>query len=381
MTRPTLRFPDQVCELLARKYRNQRQEWIGGCWSWPLVVSLGEPKEADAQAHPDALRDWLAAWSGWPGPGEVAWEERRWRSVGVQRLPRTVAFACADDVAVLIGEERKWSRARGGFERLTRRWPGLADRLPRYFAMLADLSERDLQTLERLLGWLEANPQPDIYPRQIPLAGMDTKWLEPRMPVVTDLLTCLRGDDSERRGGLKAVPHLLRMRILDPALRACAGGLSDLAAPAGDLAGLRLPVSRVYVVENLQTGLAFEELSGAVVFMGLGRGACSLAQVPWVAQADCVYWGDIDTQGIAILSSLRAVLPGIRSVMMGEETLLRYQDLWVEEPVQYAASSLPFLSDEELRVYEGLKQQRWGCNVRLEQERIAWDYAWSVVCE
>jgi hypothetical protein len=43
-----------------------------------------------------------------------------------------------------------------------------------------------------------------------------------------------------------------------------------------DLAALR-PVARVYIVENLQTGLAFEDCEGSVVFMGLGRGACSLA--------------------------------------------------------------------------------------------------------
>jgi len=36
---------------------------------------------------------------------------------------------------------------------------------------------------------------------------------------------------------------------------------------------------------------------------------------------------------------------------------------------------LPMLGAAEQEVYRGLKEQRWGVNVRLEQERIAWSYA------
>jgi hypothetical protein len=34
------------------------------------------------------------------------------------------------------------------------------------------------------------------------------------------------------------------------------------------------------------------------------------------------------------------------------------------------------LSPIEQEVYRGLKQQRWEVNLRLEQERVAWSYAW-----
>jgi hypothetical protein len=234
--------------------------------------------------------------------------------------------------------------------------------------------------LELLLAWLVEHPASNLYPRQIPLPGMDTKWLEPRMPLVSALLECLQGSEQSPNCGLKPLPHIVRFRILDPALRSSVGQLGDIGVPVGDLAALSLPVSQVYIVENLQTGLSFEDSSGAVVFMGLGRGACALAQVPWVASAECIYWGDIDTHGLAILSSLRAVLPRIVSVLMDEPTLLRYRDLWVEEPEQYSSISLSFLAASEQAVYDGLKRQRWGRNVRLEQERIAWNHAWNVLC-
>src|ERR1051326_1450231 len=150
------------------------------------------------------------------------------------------------------------------------------------------------------------------------------------MPLVSDLLECLRGSDTCPNCGLKPLPHVVRFRVLDPALRLCVGNLGDITAPLGHIAALPMSVSRVYIVENMQTGLSFEDLRGAVVFMGLGRAACALVQVPWVASAECIYWGDIDTHGLAILSSLRAVLPTIVSVLMDEPTLLRFRDLWVD---------------------------------------------------
>lgn len=98
-----------------------------------------------------------------------------------------------------------------------------------------------------------------------------------------------------------------------------------------------------------------------------------------MAGAECVYWGDLDTHGFAILSRLRACLPNVVSALMDEATLLKNRSLWGDEEKQVSAPELPFLTAEEQTVYRGLKQHRWGLNVRLEQERIAWDEAWRVL--
>jgi hypothetical protein len=89
--------------------------------------------------------------------------------------------------------------------------------------------------------------------------------------------------------------------------------------------------------------------------------------------------GDLDTHGLAILSRARLKLPHLESALMDEHTLLRHRDLWVSENPQYAVPELPLLTPAEQSLYCGLKQQRWGVNVRLEQERIAWNYAWDVL--
>jgi hypothetical protein len=79
------------------------------------------------------------------------------------------------------------------------------------------------------------------------------------------------------------------------------------------------------------------------------------------------------------LNRARSFLPGLASVLMNEETLLSHRRLWVEESEQDPAADFPLLTVCERAVYQGLKQQRWGRNVRLEQERIAWNEAWETL--
>ena len=155
--------------------------------------------------------------------------------------------------------------------------------------------------------------------------------------------------------------------------------ISDIAAPREQLAELELPVSNVFIVENLQTGLAFDDLPGSLAIMQLGYGVDVLARLPWVAGARCIYWGDLDTHGFAILNRARSYLPGLKSVLMDAATLQRHRDLWVEEKEPHAAETLPLLTELEQAVYQGIKGNAWGQNVRPEQERIAWELAWQAL--
>lgn len=252
----------------------------------------------------------------------------------------------------------------------------------RYYDLLADYDEVDFRRLIDMLAWIENNPASGLYPRQLPVAGLDSKWLEKRKAVLAEIIDAVRGETSGegdffKRCGLRTLPQLMRLRILDSELRARTGGLGDISAPLEQLAELDISATTVFVVENLQTGLAFADLPGSVVIMQLGYGVDLLARLPWVVRAHCVYWGDLDTHGFAILSRARAYLPSLKSVLMDEQTLHSHRELWVEEKTQHGAETLPWLTDAEQAVYRGLRNQTWGQNVRLEQERIAWDTAWN----
>ncbi len=378
-----LLLPEQVRVLLERRFAANRRAWLADGGAWPMTVALGDPDENDARQHPDTVRDWVSAWQAWRGPGALEWRERQWRALGAQRLPARLVLDNAARIADCIGETERWDRACVRYQRLVDRWPALAERLPGSFEVLADYSHPDFIRLEALLSWLQANPASDLYSRQLPIPGMDSKWLEGRKALVMTLLAALRGEaksgDFHACCGLRPMPGLVRMRLLDPALRERVGGLGDLSAPVTDLARLNLPVRRVFIVENLQTGLAFGELPGAVVIMRLGYHVGPLGQLPWLAETPCVYWGDLDTHGFAILSHARAFLPQLESRLMGATTLLDYRAFWGEEKDPHAAEVLPRLTGPEQEVFQGLRTNRWGLNVRLEQERIPWAEAWAAM--
>ena len=384
MTTRPLQFPDAVRETLHRRYARQKQHWLAGGGQWPLVVTLGPLSESEVARQVDYVRAWIDAWQQWRGTGTLEWQERRWRNLGAQRLPGRLLLESPEDVVAWLGEAGRWHTTRDRYRRLCDRWPVLTGCLARHFEVLAEYPDVDFNRLETLLGWLSANPNSNLYPRQLPIAGLDSKWLENRRGVVTDLVAALRGLDPTGMDfypccGLRPLPNLVRMRILDSVLRACVGGIGDMTAPVSEIAKLTLPVQCVYIVENLQTGLAFDELPGSVVLMGMGYGVEILSQIKWIEDSSCIYWGDIDTHGFAILNRARAYLPHLRSLLMDEPTFLRHKEFWVEEKQQHSSDVLQNLSEDEQAVYSSLKQHRWGFNVRLEQERICWGDAWSSI--
>lgn len=382
-----MKLPNEVHALLRRRFDNRHREWFNAPDTgadWPLTIPLGVPTEQAAKTRLDAALAWVRAWQTWRGAGMLQWTERQWRTLGTQRVPESLRLGGVRDVAAWLDEVERWDRARGRQAGMVRRWPVLTGRLGRFFDVLADYADPDFERLIATLDWLERHPDSGLYLRQLPIAGLDTKWIEARKGVLADMLCHItnRADipgDFHALCGLRRPPVRLRMRVLDPALRARVGGLGDLTVPVNELDRLDLAPRHVVIVENLQTGLAFGDLPGTVLFMALGYGVDLLARVSWVRGARSFYWGDIDTHGFAILSLLRAQLPAVRSLFMNESTLLAHRALWASEPTQHAAHELPHLDPVEQALYHVLKQHVLGSAVRLEQERISWDIAWPAL--
>jgi hypothetical protein len=400
MERKKLKLPDDIRELLKKKFINKHREWLKASVSgnglaavqpaiqsvviWPLEINLGVPAEQDALQQPDYVRAWISAWKLWKGRGSLVWSERHWRSLGTQSVPEKLILENPDDVAQWIGETARWSRAVDRFKALVQHWPALIDTLPRHFNILADYDDADFLSLSDILSWLCDNPRSGLYIRQVPVAGIDSKWLESRKSLVGELFAAIQGDTSGdhdffRRCGFKPQPQLIRMRILDKDLQSRFNGLSDISAPLDEVASLGIKPALTFIVENIQTALAFNDLKNAVVLMGLGYGVDVLGKIPWLHHTRCIYWGDIDTHGFAILNRARSYLPRLETVLMDEATLLGHRELWVEEKEQHASTELPLLTSAEQMLFQSLKNNTWGHHVRLEQERIRWDEAWSVL--
>ena len=405
-----MKFPDDVHSLLLRRFQSKHREWLKAYASsnesgavWPMEINLGIPTEQDALRQPDRVKAWVSAWRSWQdnnvpetsAAGTLLMTERFWRILGTQTVPEKLILNKAEDAISWIGKRDEWSRAVIRYKALAEKWPVLADVLTRHYSFLADSNETDFSRLAGMLKWINTNPDSNLYPRQIPVAGMDSKWLEHNKKLVSELTAVINNPAREQRSiliskvenntgffevcGLKPPPQLLRMRILDPHLRSRTGSLCDITVPLEEAANLDIKPAKVFIVENLQTGLAFEDLPGSVVIMGLGYGVDVLGKFPWLQNTRCIYWGDIDTHGFAILNRARIYLPALESILMDEATLLNHRHLWVEEKKQHPSSELPLLTNSEQRIFYSLKTNVWGQNIRLEQERISWEMAWNVI--
>ena len=378
MAKRFLLEPKGVCKRLSIRYRNQCHHWLVGAGEWPIKEPLGVPTQQQASTQIAQVRAWQASWADWDNGGEVVWADRRWSFLGTQRLPEALLIDSAETVAKLIGKEHEWIRVCHRFQEVSGRWPVLNDVLPSFIKVLAEWEEPDFNRLMQVIDWLEANPDSDLYIRQLPIPGVDSKWLESRQSVVCDWLSRILGVENNRDlytlAGLKRLPLVLRFRLLDPKLRARMGGLGDMQVPVKELASLQLPIERVFIVENLQTGLAFDDIPGALVFMKQGYAVELFERLTWLSGLPCYYWGDIDTHGFAILNRLRHYLPDIRSLLMDSGTLLKHRKLWGCEE-KTANAELDRLTPEEKALYGDLRDDRWDTRVRLEQERIDWQYA------
>jgi len=380
--------PEAVVAQLRRRWANGHRDWLDGGGAWPLAIRLGAPTEIEARTDSAGVRGWVEAWlaaergpafwspDGGDSAARLEWAERQWSSLGRQRLPLRLLVPGPAALAQWIGEESSWDRAsaRAGQIRQALERDGL--RLGRHFDWLARCLDSEFHRLIGVLIWLTEHPDSRLYLRQLPIPGIDTKWIEANGGRVTDLLRQLHGGtgDLYSLGGLRRVPDLLRLRILDPQMSRPLGGLSDLSAPLEEIAALPIAPASALIVENLQTGLALPELPGTVAFLARGYAVEAFGAIPWLASCVTHYWGDLDTHGYAILSRLRQYLPRARSLLMDQDTLLAHRSLWQREE-KPAPAPLGALTKEEEEVFLGLLGDCWGEHVRLEQERIDWEYA------
>jgi hypothetical protein len=315
---------------------------------------------------------------------ELVWSEVNHRVLGRNRVPAGAIVPSEGDALALVRRAGEAARFRALHAETTARFPALAPWLleqPLRALELADDWDRVLAALD----WFRAHPRPGVYLRQIDAAGVHTKFIEERKAFFAELLDRVLPPDAvdaaagtgasafEARYGLRTKPALVRLRILDR--RHLVAGLADLSIPAADLAALRPAVTRVFVTENEINGLAFPDAPDSLVIFGLGFGLGRLAQVPWLGDVAVHYWGDIDTHGFAILDRLRAALPRARSFLMDRATLVAHRPVWGQErDNERHLTPLERLDQDEAALYDDLVTNRLADRLRLEQERVSFDW-------
>lgn len=338
---------------------------------WPWVVSLTSLSGNALNEHWSDVWRWIVGWNTWADDNGCTLTIANRRLGGATRaIPTRISVPNIDTAAAVMdsGWARKLCDARGRARILHDEFPTtLSSGLLR---AACALSEVDFDLARESAKWFRHNDPTGLTARQVPIAGLHSKWLDGHVRLVTGL-------SGRADVGLVKRPSRIQFSYLDPDWlqqgnrRRDSITLDEPHQPPG------YEPMVILITENKDTALFFPSVERGIVIEGNGNAVARVAQVPWIrACRSIIYWGDLDAHGFGILNLLRSTGVPAEMILMDEATLLRY--------APYAASAYadgsplpqglpaptPFLSDDERRVLELITDPAWTGPRRIEQERI-----------
>jgi len=309
----------------------------------------------------------------------LEYKEIAFKTLGRQKIPCKVVFNSTDEYLEFIGKRETYETFIALYEKIVHKYPALQTFfIEKPFVVLE--YQAIWSKLLAVIEFLECHENPKIYLRELPIRGVDTKFIEKYKKIIDTLvstlqnttpLTSLSKNSFVKKYGFLYPEPLIRFRILDPLLHI--QGLSDLSVTQSEFQSLSIPCKKIFIIENEITTLSFPKTKSAIVIFGRGYGVAILKNIPWFWDKKIYYWGDIDLDGYAILSQIRGYYNHVQSILMDEHTFVTYKDLAVEVNAKKTLETLPHLQPHEQRVYEKIYISTTQTQIRLEQERIPFE--------
>lgn len=355
---------------------------------FPKRLILKGPASAEMADRLNDVRRWVAEIASLPH-GRVVTRLFTHRTLGANTIPAEVWVDTLSDAIAWLHKQQDVARFGVLIETTYQQEP----------LLLAWLAQKPLRALalvgewERLLaivGWLRTHPRPQLFLRQVDIPGVHSKFIEAHRGVLKELFDIAvpehTGDASAadiagfcRRYGFREKPHRIRFRILDETLARTMPG-EDMTIDVASFAHLNPRISRVFMTENEINFLAFPRLKESLIIFGAGYGFTPLKEIGWLSHVRLYYWGDIDTHGFAILNQLRGACAHATSFLMDEATLWAFESHWTREEMP-VIQDLPHLTREESLLYNRLRDNAIRPHVRLEQERIGFNWVESALSQ
>lgn len=357
---------------------------------FPLRLTLKSPSSRELSEQFNAAQAWIDALQQAAKYYRIDWRQIKHRVLGENAIPVAIWVTCLEDALAWIGKQQSAQQFRQMLTQTQARQPELLAWLQRYPLRGLDLY-KDWEKLLAVVAWRLAHPHPRIYLRQIDIVGIHSKWIESHRGVLAELfdivLPAENINDHYRgvggfclRYGFMDKPTHIRFRLLDANIKLLPlseGSLSppnqDITLTQQDFSALKLDIDSVFITENEINFLTFPAVTKAIVIFGAGYGCDALGKVAWLEKKHLYYWGDIDTHGFAILSQLRGYFPHTTAFLMDEATLLAHKNQWGHES-KPSSAILENLSEGENVLYQRLQNNHYGKNLRLEQERIGFEF-------
>lgn len=381
-------LPNTVLGVLHKKEwenrRNLKQRLLNQR-PFPIEISLKVPTDQQARDNLGHFHAFFKAWTDFAYPELVEWQERQYRQLSEQRVPVKLRIFSLQQLTELLGAEQQlenWLNEISSFLQQSfvhdRHQHRLFQTLIHHLEQIERYSQQEWQWLIQLIEQLKPNIGAGLYLRALPLSAVNTKFLEQNLLLTEVICNVLYDDEIVLAGGLLAwldcldsPKGWLTIKPVCPNVQEKLGGLPVFQLSTEVLDQFELPAERIIVVENIQSGLACPNLENSIVVCGGGKNI-SWMNAKWLQHKQVFYWGDIDSEGLNILSMVRQKIPHVIALMMDEATVLQFQNHMVDEP-DSIFSEPQYLTADELKLFHDLRAQTFK-NRRLEQERISVDW-------
>jgi hypothetical protein len=339
--------------------------------SWPFPVPLGAPPKAALEADFEQARDWARTWEDWAAARQLTlkWDTRLVRGT-TQPMPGHLLIPDIDTAARICGQgwPERLAQARHRLEVARGAFP-LADH-PKIIRACDAMTDTDFTLLLEAAQWFSSNTAAGLTPRQVPLPGFHSKWLNGTQRLIQALT-------GKQNLGLIRRPTRVHFTYLDPGHRARDGRHHE-SITVGDNAEPLYTPKTVIILENKDTAVYFPPVTDGIAVEGEGSKAPGVIPfIPWIRQCPrVIYWGDIDAKGLCIVNDLRVAGIDAASILMDYATYEAYEQYgaWTDDkgkPVPCSPRrSLPALTPEEHLLYLHLTDPAWARVRRVEQERI-----------
>ncbi len=362
---------------------------VNGERLFPRRLKIKTPTSTEITEYFNEVRAWIGRLRSMPYI-RVEMREVRHRLFGANSIPDEVWIDTIEDALALIGKQRAAAKFSGLVEATRTVEPRLLPWLGKRPLRALEVAD-DWKRLLEIVSWIGMHPASGVYLRQVDIPGVDSKFIETHRGILAELLDIVLPPEAidttatgisrfARRYGFRDKPVLIRFRSLDPQNPLPIGFAKDITLDAESFSRLDPAVSRVFITENEINFLSFPEVKRSLAIFGAGYGFEMLNRVEWLNRCRIHYWGDIDTHGFVILDQLRSRFDHAESFLMNRATLLAFESQWGEEEKQ-ASHDLSRLNQEEMSLYDDLRDNRIRKNLRLEQERIGFGWVESALSE
>jgi hypothetical protein len=366
--------PIEIKKKAINKYKAYLQSIVEGKFFKPIVIVGDKKPNEDTVKFEEELTELISCSKEKKGYGyTIEYQTVKTKRHGIQDIPTSISFQTEYDYLKYINKENDTAKFKKDITSILSSFPELKDWIYKYPIKVI---ENDWESLLKVCKYFKTVPQPHLYIRELPIQ-VHTKYIENNTGIIRELLDIIIAEyvnyeekKFEPHFNLKYDEPLVRFRILDKAIsQQLFGGISDLCVPISEFRHLYLPIHTVYVVENKINMLTFSNIRDSIVIWGHGFGVDIMKDVDWLKTKRIYYWGDLDAQGFQILSQIRCHFEQVESFLMDRYTFDKYfeGDKGIETNVEKNLRLTP----EENELFKYLRDN----NFRLEQEKIAFEYA------